>query len=621
VTTTAPKPARGTKRPHAPKADADPGVLALLDDSGGPARRPLPASVTASKGGNAYQVHTYPTKVPPGAIEPFVLASTKPDATVLDPFCGSGMTGVAALNTGRRALLSDLAPGAVHLAHNLTHPVDARLLVDAAAGLTAASASTEAALYGSACPTCGSTERLRHLVWSDVHSCGRCGHDIRVWDASDESGHSARTLTCPACNHQQSRSGKPGTASVPVEKAVACTQCRKLQRGPADPADLALLADLACRPLTHWIPSVPLGPDREMYRRSALQLRGIHNVADFWSHRSQLALGHLWNYVETVVAPAVRPALRLAFTNTAWHATRMRRYNAYGGQRPMTGTLYVPQLVAEGNVYEIFRHQVAQVARFYASHPCLDPDGISDAPALARQSSAADLSWLPTGSVDYVFTDPPFGANLFYGDCNLVWESWLGTVTDTAEEMVVNRSLPTASGGKTMEDYENLLAAAFSEVRRVLNPEGRASVVFHNADDHVWSALLAATDRAGLVQTDVSVLDKVQRSMKGYKGRSGAELVPFYDLVITYSPGVRAELPRLNGAGEVALQAVRRHLDELPTGTGQDADPRRSLEYLYSLSVGAVISGGGKPTGLSFKALRSLLNANLSTDGRHFYVR
>jgi len=104
---------------------------------------------------------------------------------------------------------------------------------------------------------------------------------------------------------------------------------------------------------------------------------------------------------------------------------------------------------------------------------------------------------LPSSSVDYVFTDPPFGANLFYADCNVVWESWLGDVTDTDAEIVVNRSLPTSAGGKTLDDYEKLLAQAFNEIRRVLNPGARTSVVFHNADDKVWSALLSATDSAG----------------------------------------------------------------------------------------------------------------------------
>ena len=80
------------------------------------AHRPLPPSVSGSKGGPWYTSHTYPTKVPPEAIEPFIEASTAPGGLVADPFCGSGMTGVAAVFTGRRAALSDLSPrrGAPH---------------------------------------------------------------------------------------------------------------------------------------------------------------------------------------------------------------------------------------------------------------------------------------------------------------------------------------------------------------------------------------------------------------------------------------------------------------------------------------------------------------------------
>lgn len=595
----------------------DEALKPILNAGGGPANRALPATTAASKGSNAYQVHTYPTKVPPAAIEPFILASTEPNGTVLDPFCGSGMTGLAAQNTGRRAILSDLAPGAVHLAHNHTHPVDPELLSAAVARLTAALADLEAALYRSDCPTCGRPGKLRHMVWTDVHTCARCGMEIRVWDQTDETGGSSRTLVC-GCGHRQSRSGVSDVTSEPAEKAVACLSCRKLQRGGIDARDLALLASIAKTKLTGWTPSAPMGPDREMYRRSALHLRGITNVSDFWNQRSKLALSTLWRHINEDAANDVQSALRFAFTNTAWHATRMRRFNALGGQRPLTGTLYIPQLIAEGNTFEIFRHQVAQISRFYATHPALDRD---DLDAVARRSSATDLSWLPSGSIDYVFTDPPFGANLYYGDCNIVWEAWLGEVTDLEKEIVVNRSLPPAAGGKTLTEYEKLLSDAFTEVHRVLAPSARASVVFHNADDRVWSALLAATGRAGLTQTGVSVLDKVQRSMKGYKGRSGVELVPFYDLVITFVPGAQAPKSHLNGAGEIALDAVRAHLKRLPSVSNNETQHQRSLEYLYSLSVGAVIGTGHRPTGLSFRALEQLLRENLVCHARRYFLK
>lgn len=614
--------------PQGPDQQAsEPAVTRLLHDSGGPARHPLPAEATASKGSSAYQVHTYPTKIPPAAIEPFIIASTEPDGLVLDPFCGSGMTGLAALSTGRRALLSDLSPGAVHLAANHTRPVPPARLAAALAQLQPWLQQREAALYASRCPTCSRPETLRHLVWSDTHTCSSCARQITLWDLSDEAGRVPRALVCPHCGHQQNRHGvaTSTSTSTPVEKTVSCTECRTLQRGPVEPADLTRLVQLGKQQPQHWLPTDPLSNDREMYRRSALQLRGISTVADFWLHRSKLALSDLWHEINTSAPADVAGALRFAFTNTAWHATRMRRYNAYGGQRPLTGTLYIPQLVAEANVFEVFRHQVAQLSRFYGTHPALPPADLGpgegtdagSARAHARRSSATDLSWLPNASVDYVFTDPPFGANLYYADCNIVWEAWLGSITDTSEEIVVNRSLPTGDGGKTLDDYQQLLSAAFIEVKRVLKPDARASIVFHNADDQVWSALLAAASSAKLLQTDVSVLDKTQRSMKGYKGRSGAELVPFYDLVVTYTAGVQAA-PELNGAGEIALAAVRAHLADLPAGDG--SAQQRSLEYLYSLSVGAVISAGARPKGLSFKALDRLLRENLVFDGQSFSV-
>ena len=216
--------------------------------------------------------------------------------------------------------------------------------------------------------------------------------------------------------------------------------------------------------------------------------------------------------------------------------------------------------------------------------------------------SATNLRWLADGSVDYVFTDPPFGANLFYADCNIVWESWLGDVTDHDAEIVVNRSRSVDQGGKTVADYQRLLTDAFKEARRVISPSGRCSVVFHNSDDTVWTALLDAVEAAGLHQAEVSILDKGQRSQKGYKIRRG-ELVPFYDLVMTFTP-VRRAMPHLNGAGEVALDIVTDHLTRL---TGNDTPARRGLDYLYSVAVGGVIRSGARPTGLSLPRLRASL--------------
>ncbi|MBN2390343.1 MAG: site-specific DNA-methyltransferase, partial [Anaerolineae bacterium] len=87
-------------------------------------RPPFAQSVKAGKNSPIYNAHSYHTKVPPEGIVPYIEHYTDPGDLVLDPFCGSGMTGVAALMAGRHAILNDLSPAAVHIAHNYTTPVD-----------------------------------------------------------------------------------------------------------------------------------------------------------------------------------------------------------------------------------------------------------------------------------------------------------------------------------------------------------------------------------------------------------------------------------------------------------------------------------------------------------------
>ena len=85
-------------------------VKAQSTSSTGYRRSPLRLNVKASKSSTFYNAHSYPTKVPPEVIEPYIIHYTKEDDIVLDAFCGSGMTGVAALRNQRRVILRDLSP-------------------------------------------------------------------------------------------------------------------------------------------------------------------------------------------------------------------------------------------------------------------------------------------------------------------------------------------------------------------------------------------------------------------------------------------------------------------------------------------------------------------------------
>ena len=61
---------------------------------------PFTTDVSEGKSNPFYKAHSYPTKVPHPAIMRFLLHYTQPGDVVLDGFCGTGMTGVAAQACG-----------------------------------------------------------------------------------------------------------------------------------------------------------------------------------------------------------------------------------------------------------------------------------------------------------------------------------------------------------------------------------------------------------------------------------------------------------------------------------------------------------------------------------------
>jgi 16S rRNA G966 N2-methylase RsmD len=552
-----------------------------------PSKEPLLLPGRGSRATPVFNVHSYHTKVPPEAIEPFIAHHTRPGQLVLDPFSGSGMTGVAALRLGRRVVLSDLAPAAAHIAWNVTHPCDPAGLQTAAAEVLQEIAPRVAAEYASRCDRCGGPAAMAYAIWSDVLRCTACGGQVSVWDAATDhlTGTLVDRFPCPHCATVVRRRGAQREARRLSHVATDCIACGRRTR-PATGADVDHATTAPEDGGSDWYPTTPIGPSREMYLRSALHLQGIQTVADFYTPRNLRVLAALWAAIGGVPDLRVRQALALAFTNTAWHGTIMRRYNARGGQRPLTGTLYVPHLSSEVNVARVFSHKIRQLDAFYRQEPGLRTS--TDGAVQVDVASATDLPRLADGSVDYIFTDPPFGSNLFYADCNLIWEAWLGEHTRQAEEAVVNRSLKPADGGKTLTDYSELMRASFAEMGRVLRPAGWLTLIFHSTDVNVWRAIETAAADAGLSIEGATYLDKRQLSHKGYKGADGREDVAAYDVVLA----IRNRRPT-SGAARAARQRRQRHAVDIlerhlgrlrPVGDRTD-DQLRRLPYLHSLLV------------------------------------
>lgn len=537
--------------------------------------------VSGGRNSALYLAHSYHTKVPPEAILPFIEHYTKPGDVILDPFCGSGMTGVAAALSGRRSILNDLSPAAVHLAWNHSRPCEPEALAEGFAAIDARLQKRFASLYHTT-HTDNRPALIHWTMWSTSHRCPVCSAEFLLWNAIDRvSGRMGKTIACPKCNAELDRSRLSSLGSRPAWIAYETEDGRRAEKAP-DQHDIDSALSFRREAIRFDYPTTPIAADREMYIRCALHLQNIASVADFYTARNLTALAMLWHEIMATPDDRVRRALAFAFTNTAWHGTRMRRFNARGGQRPLTGTLYIPQLSSEANVLEVMRNKINQLQRYYHSYRPLS----AELPVILL-GSATDLSNIGDASVDYVFTDPPFGSNIFYADCNLIWESWLGRLTDVGSEAVVNRSLTVEKGGKSLSTYAELMRGAMHEIARVLRPSGWATIVFHNTDAEVWQVIREAASSVGFAFHEASSLDRLQQSHKGYKGRSESEDVAHFDVVFNLRKSAKSlTKPRSARASDVDLDALIAELAGDPEIAG------RGLQGIHAEVMRRIASAG-----------------------------
>jgi hypothetical protein len=184
-------------------------------------------------------------------------------------------------------------------------------------------------------------------------------------------------------------------------------------------------------------------------------------------------------------------------------------------------------------------------------------------------------------SIDYIFTDPPFGDNLMYSELNFLWESWLKVFTNNKSEAIINKTQ-----GKALDDYKELMLKSFKEYYRVLKPNRWITVVFHNSKSAVWNAIQEAMTKAGFIIANVTILDKQQGSFKQVTSTGAVK----NDLVINaYKPAKEFEERFLQNSGEgVEKDFIKMHL------TNQPIEPtiERTEQMLYSRMLAYYVQRG-----------------------------
>ncbi|MES9769335.1 DNA methylase, partial [Bacillus altitudinis] len=186
--------------------------------------------------------------------------------------------------------------------------------------------------------------------------------------------------------------------------------------------------------------------------------------------------------------------------------------------------------------------------------------------------STSSLNQIEENSVDYIFTDPPFGKNLMYSELNFLWEAWLKVVTDNNDEAIMNNTQ-----GKGVLEYQKIMVDSFRNYFKLLKPGRWMTVEFSNSQASVWNAIQESIQRAGFVIANVSALDKKQGSFKAVTTTTAVK----QDLVISaYKPSneIRDALRSIDNLEQSIWLFINQHLKQLPVFLGQKGEGQLIVE-------------------------------------------
>lgn len=574
-------------------------------------RKPQTIDVSVGKSDPIYKAHSYHTKVPHLAIVPSILHYTEPGDIVLDGFGGSGMTGVAAqwcasapaayrheLETdwkkqgkaapkwgARRVILNDLSPAATFITANYNLPFDVEAFAKAGRQLLVDMQHEIGWMYETLHKDGKTKGRIEYTVWSEIFTCPECAGEINFLDeALDEDTHKVKeAFSCPHCGTELNKdkldrvfeslidpiNGQPWKRAKYLPSVISYVVAGKRYEKQVDANDLALLSRIRGLPLPKGLPTNRF-PIEKMYHGSRIEPKGFTNIHHFFLPRPAHAAASLWEKANAWPDPRMRAALTFFVEQAIQGLTVLNRHHVIGKANVnqwLNGVYYIPSLHEETAYWRILEGKLERLVTTFAT-----------------KYTVPGAAWITTGSatripvsdssIDYVFTDPPFGENIFYADLNFQLESWHQVITATDSEAIVDKFK-----NKALPEYQHLMQRSFAEYYRVLKPGRWMTVVFSNSKAAVWNAIQVALQQAGFVVAEVTALDKVHGSFRQLTSTTAVK----QDLVISaYKPngGLEDRFDQHGPTVDSAWDFVQTHLKQLPAVKVTSGYPQELLSIV-----------------------------------------
>jgi len=549
---------------------------------------PYASDISEGKNNPIYNAHSYHTKVPHPAIMRYILHYTQPGDIIFDGFAGTGMTAVASNYCShpdaetkykiekewiaihglgkptwgvRKSINSDLSPIASFIEANYNMPIENDIHV-ISNKIIANAFEKYQWLY----ETNHQNEKkgiINSTIWSEVFLCSNCNSEIVFWDAAVDInlGKVSDEFACNNCKVVHTKSSVERAFETVFDNRINRSrriskfypvlisytyQGKKYDKKP-DANDLNIIEMAKNEKDSVIYPNYEIIDGDEIGR---VKNNGFDFLGDLFFDRTLVVLNYLFELSKEYDSKN----FRLYLTSIIQRASKLFRWSS-NQAGPLMGTYYIASSIFEISVFNLLKNKNKLITSI--------SDIAKNKDTLIYCGSCTQANFINSNSVDYIFTDPPFGANLMYSELNFIWESWLKVRTNNKEEAIENKTQ-----GKSTLDYQELMTRCFNEYFRVLKPGKWMTVEFSNTGAAVWNGIQTGLQRAGFVIANVAGLDKKQGSFKAVTTPTAVK----QDLVIScYKPSAEFESKFKTLSGDLAVwDFVSEHLHHLPAHIGKE---------------------------------------------------
>ncbi|EGO6633261.1 site-specific DNA-methyltransferase [Enterococcus faecalis] len=404
-----------------------------------------------------YLMHKYWGRKPHNVVSDYIKYYTNIGDTVLDPFMGSGIVPIEAIKNERIGIGVDINPMSKFIAENTVSSVDIKEYKSLANIVITDIASDWNGLYETTCPTCGDVAHIEIAVWDNgvlARLKGKCATDgIFTKDADQQDIDKIEEIASLKAEYDND-----GSISYPTDKVL------------------------------------------QYVKRS-----GKERLDELFTDRALIILSKLRNRIREVDNVEMRNLLMFTFTSMLANVSNMlpgdlEKATYKSGW--VISKFWTPKIHTERNIFHCFNLRVRAIAKGKTELTLVNNSLI-----YLFNEDSNHMAFIDNESIDYIFTDPPYGESIAYLALSQFWNGWLDNTVDYDNEIIVD-----SYRGKNYTDYSERMLTTFKEMYRVLKNKHYLSFTFHNRDLNVWKGVMDAVKHSGFVLKNITLQEQAVSS-------------------------------------------------------------------------------------------------------------